>query len=107
MIITYELVQKVGPDVHRYGVVVADESHNLKNSNAKRTQFMSDVVNRAKRAILLTGTPLLNRPIEAFSQVGGAGHDYWVGVVGGVRGGRGGRGGIMHVTVFVLMLAAA
>jgi SWI/SNF-related matrix-associated actin-dependent regulator 1 of chromatin subfamily A len=36
---------------------------------AQRTQFMSKLVAAARRALLITGTPLLSRPIEAFAQV--------------------------------------
>lgn len=52
-----------------FGVVVCDESHALKSHSAKRTQFLWPVVQRAKRAILITGTPALSRPIELFPQV--------------------------------------
>jgi hypothetical protein len=36
---------------------------------AQRTQFVTRLVKGAKRAVLLTGTPLLSRPIEAWPQV--------------------------------------
>lgn len=52
-----------------FGTVICDESHALKTHSAKRTQFIWPLVQKAKRAILITGTPALSRPIELFPQV--------------------------------------
>ena len=52
-----------------FGMVICDESHALKTHSAKRTQFIWPLVQQAKRAILITGTPALSRPIELFPQV--------------------------------------
>uniref|UniRef100_A0A3Q3JGC7 Zinc finger, RAN-binding domain containing 3 n=1 Tax=Monopterus albus TaxID=43700 RepID=A0A3Q3JGC7_MONAL len=52
-----------------FGVVVVDESHYLKTRNAARTRILVPLIQRAKRAILLTGTPALGRPIELFMQI--------------------------------------
>ncbi|CBZ56429.1 putative SNF2 family N-terminal domain-containing protein [Neospora caninum Liverpool] len=49
-------------------VVICDESHYLKNYQAKRTQAICPLLRSAKRAILLSGTPALNRPVELFQQ---------------------------------------
>lgn len=48
----------------RFGVVVVDESHYLKSRNAARTKILVPLIQSAKRAILLTGTPALGRPEE-------------------------------------------
>lgn len=48
----------------RFGVVIVDESHYLKSRNAARTKILVPVLQNAKRAILLTGTPALGRPEE-------------------------------------------
>ncbi|XP_076008521.1 DNA annealing helicase and endonuclease ZRANB3 isoform X2 [Genypterus blacodes] len=53
----------------RFAVVVADESHYLKSRNAARTNLLVPLIQSAKRAILLTGTPALGRPEELFSQI--------------------------------------
>lgn len=37
--------------------------------NAQRTKCMDNLVQRARRAILMTGTPALSRPIELYPQV--------------------------------------
>lgn len=56
----------------RFGVVIVDESHYLKSRNAARTKILVPVIQNAKRAILLTGTPALGRPEEVTARVGSA-----------------------------------
>ncbi|XP_031707979.1 DNA annealing helicase and endonuclease ZRANB3 isoform X2 [Anarrhichthys ocellatus] len=53
----------------RFAVVVVDESHYLKSRNAARTKILVPLIQAAKRAILLTGTPALGRPEELFMQI--------------------------------------
>ncbi|XP_039053756.1 SWI/SNF-related matrix-associated actin-dependent regulator of chromatin subfamily A-like protein 1 [Hibiscus syriacus] len=70
-IISYDLVAKlenilVASD---FKVVIADESHFLKNGQAKRTTASLPVIKKAQYAILLTGTPAMSRPIELFKQL--------------------------------------
>ncbi|KAI8476387.1 MAG: P-loop containing nucleoside triphosphate hydrolase protein [Monoraphidium minutum] len=65
-VVGYSLVDHLGDAAAKYGVVICDESHQLKSRGTARTKF---VVRAAKRAILITGTPLLSRPIEAWPQV--------------------------------------
>ena len=48
----------------RFGVVIVDESHYMKNRKAARTKALVSVIKQAKRAVLLTGTPALARPEE-------------------------------------------
>jgi len=48
----------------RFAIVVVDESHYLKSRNAARAKILVPVIQSAKRAILLTGTPALGRPEE-------------------------------------------
>ncbi|KAG1680929.1 hypothetical protein FOA52_009888 [Chlamydomonas sp. UWO 241] len=68
-ITSYDLVQKLPPDLlDRYQIVVCDEAHMLKSRETKRTRFISAVVRKAKHAVLLTGTPLLAKPIDVFEQ---------------------------------------
>jgi len=38
-----------------------------------RSRFVGNIVRASRRALLLTGTPLLSRPIEAWPQVRGGG----------------------------------
>ncbi|KAM6958317.1 DNA annealing helicase and endonuclease ZRANB3 isoform 1-T1 [Tautogolabrus adspersus] len=53
----------------RFAVVVVDESHYFKSRNAARTKILVPLIQSAKRAILLTGTPALGRPEELFMQI--------------------------------------
>jgi SWI/SNF-related matrix-associated actin-dependent regulator 1 of chromatin subfamily A len=68
-IVSYDLFAKLSLDISKHGfkVVIADESHYLKNAQAKRTMAIVPIVRQARRAILLTGTPALARPIELFN----------------------------------------
>ncbi|NXU52242.1 ZRAB3 endonuclease, partial [Turnix velox] len=52
-----------------FKVVVIDESHYMKSRNATRSKILLPVVQKACRAILLTGTPALGRPEELFMQI--------------------------------------
>lgn len=60
-------VQMRGMDID---LLIADESHVLKNDKAKRTLSVlnreNGIAHRAKKVILMTGTPILNRPIELY-----------------------------------------
>ncbi|NXM04975.1 ZRAB3 endonuclease, partial [Tyrannus savana] len=52
-----------------FEVVVVDESHYMKSRNATRSQILLPIVQKARRAVLLTGTPALGRPEELFMQI--------------------------------------
>ncbi|XP_065606394.1 DNA annealing helicase and endonuclease ZRANB3 [Cyrtonyx montezumae] len=52
-----------------FKVVVIDESHYMKSRNATRSKILLPIVQKAIRAILLTGTPALGRPEELFMQI--------------------------------------
>jgi len=54
---------------HRFGCVVADESHSLKNPKSKRSECAQPLLKGARRALCLTGTPAVNRPVELFAQL--------------------------------------
>ncbi|XP_057958933.1 uncharacterized protein LOC131151656 isoform X2 [Malania oleifera] len=70
-IISYDVVPKLQSILmaSEFKVVIADESHFLKNAQAKRTSAALPVLQRAQYAILLSGTPALSRPIELFKQL--------------------------------------
>jgi SWI/SNF-related matrix-associated actin-dependent regulator 1 of chromatin subfamily A len=50
-------------------VVIADECHYLKNYNAKRTKNILPILQRARRVLMLSGTPVMSRPAELFTQL--------------------------------------
>ena len=78
IVINYEVLKKYHDEIHstNWDLLIVDECHYLKNNQAQRTQ---EVVGckpwdpdhedfkptlQAKRRVFLTGTPILNRPIE-------------------------------------------
>jgi SWI/SNF-related matrix-associated actin-dependent regulator 1 of chromatin subfamily A len=80
LIINYDLLKRHADALRkeRWDLVVADEAHALKNPKAQRTQYVvghklgkrpkkdeQEVVPiPCKRALFLTGSPILNRPVE-------------------------------------------
>lgn len=70
-IISYDTVPKFQNMLLASGfkIVIADESHFLKNAQAKRTSASIPVLQQAQFAILLSGTPALSRPIELHKQL--------------------------------------
>ncbi|XP_036057883.1 DNA annealing helicase and endonuclease ZRANB3 [Onychomys torridus] len=52
-----------------FRVVIVDESHYMKSRTAARSRILLPLVQKARRAILLTGTPALGRPEELFMQI--------------------------------------
>lgn len=72
-IINYDMVKKYRQQlksmiaVGEIETVILDEAHYIKGKTAQRSKVIIDLVNDAKRIHCLTGTPLLNRPIEMFN----------------------------------------
>ncbi len=53
----------------QWDLLICDESHSLKNLETKRTRAVLSkhgLVRHASRTLMMTGTPLLNRPIELY-----------------------------------------
>ncbi|CAB3376895.1 Hypothetical predicted protein [Cloeon dipterum] len=71
LIISYDLLtrQKDMLEKMKFGVVIMDESHSVKNTKSKRSEAAGKLVRSAKRLLMLTGTPALSRPIELYSQL--------------------------------------
>ncbi len=74
-IVPYSMIEKlvetnrICPD--QFGIVIADESHNIKSGDAKRTTCVVPFLKRAQVSICLTGTPAVNRPVELYTQLNG------------------------------------
>ena len=71
VIVSYDVVKKM-QDVLRLlhpNTIIADESHMLKTHTSQRTQAMKPLVAASRRAIFLSGTPALSRPIELYPQL--------------------------------------
>ncbi|KAK9866883.1 hypothetical protein WJX84_007577 [Apatococcus fuscideae] len=69
VIISYDLVQKMEHLAKWFPFVICDESHALKGHTTNRTRFVVPLVKKARRALLLSGTPALSRPIELYPQI--------------------------------------
>jgi len=68
-IVSYDMLCALKIPTGVFDVVVCDESHYVKSRKTKRTKAVTPLVRSARHAMLVTGTPALNRPIELFSQL--------------------------------------
>ena len=59
----YAALNAWGPEI-----LILDESHRVKNHSAKRTKAAIQLADKAKRRFLLSGTPVLNSPMDLFAQ---------------------------------------
>ena len=64
VVINYDVLTKHAAELHgrTWGLVVLDECQYCKNPRAKRTK--AAIAIRAERKLALTGTPILNKPVE-------------------------------------------
>lgn len=68
VVASYALAGKVAKD-KRFAQVVCDEAHYLKNKDAKRTQEIAAIAQLAPRRLMLSGTPVTNKPKDLFQQL--------------------------------------
>jgi len=66
-IISYDLTHR--RDLGKFNVLILDESHYVKNKNAKRSKAIMKLAKRTPHVFLLTGTPAPNKPVELWSQL--------------------------------------
>ncbi len=81
VIINYDILKKFHKEIHNteWDLLICDESHYLKNNKSQRTKeivgwFDKDIRRdveylTAGRKLFLTGTPIVNRPIELWTLV--------------------------------------
>jgi SWI/SNF-related matrix-associated actin-dependent regulator 1 of chromatin subfamily A len=68
VIVSYDMVGAL-PAALVFGIAVADECHLLKSAGAVRTAAATPRLAAARRALCITGTPLLSRPAEVFTSL--------------------------------------
>ncbi len=66
-IVNYDILAKL--ELPDYQTLIVDEAHYIKNYKAKRTKLMMDLIKVTPNVRLLTGTPIVNRPIELWTQL--------------------------------------
>ena len=54
-------------DGFKYGTIIFDEAHYAKNTKSKRSKIALALSKKAENVYLLTGTPIMNRPIELYN----------------------------------------
>jgi SNF2-related domain/Helicase conserved C-terminal domain len=71
VIISYTLIPLMIESLEElnFKIVIADECHYLKNVKAARTKGLVILLRKSLRAVLLSGTPALSRPMELFTQL--------------------------------------
>ena len=67
-IMSYDLTIKLEEKIleKNFNFIIADEAHYLKSPEAKRTKCLIPIIQKSKRVLLLTGTPILSRPVELY-----------------------------------------
>ncbi|KAL0486505.1 hypothetical protein AKO1_001482 [Acrasis kona] len=74
-IVSYDLmardafIEKIKSRKKKFKVIICDESHIIKNSEAKRTKAVRPLVKQSKRAIMISGTATPSRPLELLDQL--------------------------------------
>jgi len=68
-VISYDLSVRMIDKIieKKFNYIISDEAHYLKSRQAKRTLCLTPILQRAKRCVLLTGTPILAKPMEIYS----------------------------------------
>jgi len=66
---SYDLATKRYIDLQQkdFNAIIADEAHFLKSQDSKRSKNLIPVLQSSKRVILLSGTPVLNKPVEIYN----------------------------------------
>ena len=68
-IMTYDLARKRAIDIknQQFNTIIADEAHYLKSRDSQRSKKLVPILQASKRVILLSGTPVLSKPVEIYN----------------------------------------
>ena len=71
IIINYDILHDWLPVLKEYDakVLITDECHYYKSNSAKRTKAIKTLAKQIPHVIALSGTPILNRPIEIYNAI--------------------------------------
>ena len=68
VVISYDLCLRLDEHLRdRFRIIICDEAHQLKNKDSQRSKLLIPLIQKTKRALLLTGTPAISRPVESCS----------------------------------------
>lgn len=67
IIINWDLLAAWEKHIGGIKTIIADEAHYAKNPKAQRTQALRELAKRTQHVILMTGTPVVNRPAELWT----------------------------------------
>jgi len=69
VVINYDILGEFPDYIKQAGFksIMLDEAHNIKNKDAVRTELILDISKGIQHRLYITGTPMLNRPVELFS----------------------------------------
>lgn len=75
VILNYEALSKFGEQIKArvWGICIVDEAHYIKNAKAQRSKNVKSI--KSDRTARLTGTPIVNRPIELYNIISDL-HDF-------------------------------
>ena len=62
--LSVRMIEKIVKKKFQY--IIADEPHYIKSRTAKKTICLTPILQRSKRVVLLTGTPILAKRMEIF-----------------------------------------
>lgn len=72
LVVTYDTAKRYADAIlqrYDYEIIVADESHYMRNNRSARTKAAQALASKAYRRILLSGTPSLGDPMHLFGQL--------------------------------------
>lgn len=78
-IINYDILRKFMKFLSwaKWDCLIADEFHFIKNNAAQRTKIVKMIARKIQSILLLSGTPLLSRPVELFNGLNLMDPDTW------------------------------